>query len=150
MKKVIILFVSVLALGMTFTSCSNDDDSPAPAPASASVEGKWNFSKVSVTENGVVTIPEEDWEHEPGCIKDYIELKAGGVYNEVYYIGSVCELDSSAGTWSKSGNIITITLEGGEIISAEIASVSSSVLKVKISETDAGITTVTTLTFTKA
>jgi len=146
MKKVIILFVSALVLGMTFTSCSNDDDSPATAPAS--VEGKWNFSKVSETENGVVTVPEEDYVHEPGCIKDYIELKPGGVYNEAFY-GPGCALDLTTGTWSKSGNIITIT-QGVDIISAEVVSVSSSLLKVKISDTDAGITTVTTVTFTKA
>jgi len=144
MKKVIILFVSALALGMAFTSCNNDDDSPAPTPAS--VEGKWNFSKISETVNGV-TSPEEDYGHEPGCNKDYIELKAGGVFNEANYSGSNCALDLSTGTWSKSGNIITITL-GGVGVSGEVVSVSSSVLKVKFSEI--GTTNVINTTFTKA
>lgn len=144
MKKVIILLLSTLALGTTFTSCNNNDDSQAPA----SLEGKWNFSKVSETENGVVTLPEEDYVHEPGCIKDYIELKPDGVYNEAYY-GSGCALDLTIGTWSKTGNTITIT-QGADIISAEVVSLSNSVLKVKISDTDSGITTVTTVTFTRA
>jgi hypothetical protein len=146
-KKVIILFVSALVLGMTFASCSNDDDSPAPA----SVEGKWNFSKMSETVNGV-TSSEEDYDgNEPGCVKDYIEFKAGGVFNESDYfdLGSGCELDLTIGTWSKSGNIITITLEG-VVTSVEVVSVSSSVLKVKFSETDGGITTVINTIFTKA
>ncbi|PWA09299.1 lipocalin-like domain-containing protein [Flavobacterium laiguense] len=147
MKKAIILFISALVLGMTFSSCSNDDDSPAPAPAS--VEGKWNFSKMSETVNGV-TSPEEDYGHEPGCIKDYIELKAGGVFNEVYYFGSDCASDLVTGTWSKSGNIITIRYEGGRVVSVEVVSVSSSVLKVKFSNTEGGITTVINTTFTKA
>nr|WP_314895494.1 lipocalin family protein [uncultured Flavobacterium sp.] len=146
MRKISILFVSALVLGMTFTSCSNDDNSPAPAPAS--VEGKWNFSKISETVNGV-TSPEVDYDHEPGCNKDYIELKAGGVFNEVYYFGSDCASDLNTGTWSKSGNIITITL-GGVVASVEVVSVSSSVLKVKFSETYEGITTVINTTFTKA
>jgi hypothetical protein len=151
MKKIIVLFVSALVIGMTFTSCSNDDDSPAPAPAS--VEGKWIFSRVSVTENGVVTIAEEDYEHTPGCIKDYIELKSGGVYNEAFYFGSDCALDLSTGTWYKNGNIITATIEG-DVSSTEVVSVSSSVLKVKSSETETveGVTIVTviTVTFTKS
>lgn len=144
MRKVSILFVSALALSMAFTSCSNDDDSPPSAPPS--VEGKWNFSKISETVNGV-TSPEVDYDHEPGCIKDYIELKAGGVFNEASYSGSNCALDLSTGTWSKSGNIITITL-GGVVASGEVVSVSSSVLKVKFSET--GTTNVINTTFTKA
>lgn len=146
MKKVIILLLSSLVLGTTFTSCNDNDDPPAPAPAS--VEGKWNFNKLSETENGVVTLPEADYVHEPGCIKDYIELKPNGVYNEAYY-GSGCALELTTGTWSKSGNIITIT-QGADIISAEVVSLSPSVLKVKISDTDSGIATVTTVTFTRA
>ena len=147
MKKVIILFFSSLVFGLTFISCNNDNNDN-DSPVVASVEGKWNFSKVSETENGVVTQPEEDYVHEAGCLKDYIELKPGGVYNEAYY-SSGCVVDLTTGTWSKSGNIITIT-QGSDIISAEVVSVSSSMLKVKISDTDAGITTVTTVTFTKA
>lgn len=144
MKKIIFLLLSTLVLGTTYTSCNNNDDSPAPA----SVVGKWNVSKVSETENGVVTLPEEDYVHEPGCMKDYIELKPDGVYNEAYY-GSGCALNLTIGTWSKSGNIITIT-QGADIISAEIVNLSNSMLKVKISDTDSGITTVTTVTFTRA
>lgn len=146
MKKIIILLLSTLVLGTTYTSCNNNDDDDSTA--TASVEGKWNVSKVSETQNGVVTLPEEDYVHEPGCMKDYIELKPDGVYNEAYY-GSGCALDLTIGTWSKSGNIITITQEA-DIISAEVVSLSSSVLKVKISDTDSGITTVTTVTFTRA
>jgi hypothetical protein len=148
MKKVIILFVSALALGMTFASCSNDDDSPAPTPAS--VEGKWIYNKMSYTSLGGVTDPEEDYVgNEFGCIKDYIELKAGGVYGDGDYTGSDCMLVKSNGAWSKSGNIIAV-LSPGLAANFELVRVSSFELKVKRSGTKWGIIPVTiNFSFTK-
>ncbi|MNG34938.1 hypothetical protein D3C84_1215600 [compost metagenome] len=58
-------------------------------------------------------------------------------------------LETSSGTWSKNGAIITITGDGISI-PLEVVSVSSTVLKVKYSETFEGITTVINITFTKA
>ena len=149
MKKVSVLFVLVLAFAMTFvSSCSNDDDND-PNPVTATVEGKWNFSRISAIIDGV-PIPEEDYDdNEPGCPKDFIELKSGGVYNDGYYYNPECLLESSTGTWSKSGAILTITSEGISI-PFEVVSVSSTVLKVKYSETFEGITSVFNVTFTKA
>jgi len=145
MKKAIIFFVFTLVLGMVFPSCSsNDDDSN-----SASVVGKWNFSKMSAVINGV-TSPEIDYDgNESGCPKDYLEFKSGGVYNGGDYDGSACALGISAGTWVQTGNTLTIT-EGTDVISAEIISVTSSMLKLKASETDNGITYIVNITFTKA
>lgn len=149
MKKVSVLFVLVLAFAMTFvSSCSNDDDNDSN-PVTATVEGKWNFSKISAVIDGVPT-PEEDYDdNEPGCPKDFIELKSGGVYNDGYYYNPGCLLETSTGTWSKSGAILTITSEGISI-PLEVVSVSSTVLKVKYSETFEGITSVFNVTFTKA
>lgn len=149
MKKVSVLFVLVLAFAMTFvSSCSNDDDNDSN-PVTATVEGKWNFSKISAVIDGVPS-PEEDYDdNEPGCPKDFIELKSGGVYNDGDYYNSECMLETSSGTWSKNGAIITITGDGISI-PLEVVSVSSTVLKVKYSETFEGITTVINITFTKA
>ena len=69
MKKISILFLSLLAFA--FSSCSDDGDSSVPA----TIDGKWNFNKMSVTVNNV-TSPELDYEgNEPGCMKDYIEYQ---------------------------------------------------------------------------
>src|SRR4029079_15846787 len=47
MKKLSILFRSVLALGMAVTSCSKDDSTtPTPTPAPAPFEGKWIFATI--------------------------------------------------------------------------------------------------------
>ena len=69
MKKINVLFVSVLALGMTLASCSTDD---SPSSTSGSVEGKWIYNKTAYTYLGVVN-PEENYAgNELGCFKDYI------------------------------------------------------------------------------
>jgi hypothetical protein len=141
MKKTIISFVFALFLGLVFTSCSKDD---SPSSASASVVGKWNYSKISFTINGV-TSPEIDYDDdEPGCSKDYIEFKTAGVYNEGDYSGTTCVLDLTVGTWSETGSQLTITADGTPA-SLEILSVTSSTLKVKVKEgADSG-----TVTFVK-
>lgn len=145
MKKIIIFFVFTLLLGIIFTSCSNNDDSST----SASVVGKWNFSKMSTVINGVAS-PEVEYDgNENGCPKDYLEFKSGGAYDEADYSGSACVIDINVGTWVQTGNTLTIT-EGGDVISVEIVSVSSSVLKVKASETDNGVTITVNITLTKA
>lgn len=145
MKKAIIFFVFTLVLGMIFPSCSNNDDDSN----SASILGKWNFSKMSAVVNGV-TSPEIDYDgNESGCPKDYLEFKSGGVYNEGDYDSSACVLGIYAGTWVQTGNTLTIT-EGTDVISAEIVSVTSSMLKLKASETDNGVTFIINITFTKA
>ena len=128
-----------------FSSCSDDSDSPEPA----TIVGKWNYSKMSTTVNGV-TSPEVDWDgNEPGCPKDYVEFKTGGVLSEGDYLGSNCELNTFVGTWSQNGSTITIT-EGPISLTAELVSVTSTMLKFKASESNNGVSIVVNITFTKA
>ena len=143
MKKISILFISLLAL--TFSSCSDDNDSSL----ATTIDGKWNFNKMSVTVNNV-TSPELDYEgNEPGCMKDYIEFVEGGILKEGDYSGSNCVLNTSSGTWSKSGNTITITSDG-ITIPVEVVNLTSSILIVKYSETEDGLTLIVNMSFTKA
>ena len=145
MKKLIMLFVFTLVSSLNFTSCTSDNESSS----SSSIVGKWNFSKVSITSSGV-TSPEEDWdENEPGCPKNYVEFKTGGVFNDASYSGSTCVLDISSGTWAQSGSTVTLT-DGTEVITFQVVSVTSSTLKVKVTETDNGVTITLNITFTKA
>lgn len=146
MKKTIMFFVFTLGLVIFFPSCSSNNDDSSN---SASVIGKWNFSKMSTVINGVAS-PEIDYDgNETGCPKDFLEFKSGGVYDETDYYGSSCELDSFSGTWAQNGNTITIT-EGTDIITAQIVSVTSSMLKIKATEIDSGVTITVNMTFTKA
>ncbi|ESU28661.1 hypothetical protein FLJC2902T_12520 [Flavobacterium limnosediminis JC2902] len=148
MKKVSILFVSALALGMTFTSCNKDDGDNSSAPV-ASVEGKWNFNKFSVTQNGV-TSPEDNYpNNQEGCSKDFIELKADGIYNEGDYVDSACTLEQTPGTWTKDNNSISLSVDG-ETQAFEIVSLSTTELKVKATFTEQGTTFTLNVSFTKA
>ena len=149
MKKVSVLFVLVLAFAMTFVSSCSNDDNDSPKPVTATVEGKWNFSKISAVIDGVPSAEEDYDDNEPGCPKDFIEFKSGGVYTAGDYYNSEGQLETSTGTWSKSGTILTITTEGVST-PVEVVSVSSTVLKIKFSDTFEGITTVFNITLTKA
>jgi hypothetical protein len=143
MKKSI-LFASALVLGLTFTSCSKDEDG-----AVGSVEGKWSYSKYSMTSGGITT-PEQDYmDNEAGCSKDYIELLASGVSNEGDYFGSDCALDITTGTWAQSGNTVTLSIPGDDSLELTVVSVSSTKLKVKETYTDVGTTYTINLTLVK-
>lgn len=144
MKKLSFLFLSALALGMSFTSCSKDDDSTP-----GSVVGKWNYSKTSTSINGQLVAPEADYDgNEAGCNKDYVEILESGVYNEVDFDGVDCDQDLDAGTWVKNGATLTVT-SNGETDVMTVVSVSSTVLKMKFSYTEQGITITQNVTFTK-
>jgi hypothetical protein len=146
MKKIITLLIVTLSLGMISISCSNDESNNS---STSSVVGKWNFSKMSTVINGIAS-PEIDYDdNEVGCPKDYLELKDGGVYNEGDYYDSACTLDLSTGTWVKNGNTLSIT-SNGETFSVEVVSVTSTELKLKVSQTDNGITFIINVTLIKA
>jgi hypothetical protein len=145
MKKISVLFISALTLAFAFSSCCDDEDSPV----STSIKGKWNFDKMSLTINGV-TSPELNYDdNEPGCSKDYIEFASGAVFSEGDYSGLDCLLDITTGIWYKNGNVVTITSEG-VIIPFEVVSLTSTMLKVKYSETQDGTAVIVNLTFIKA
>jgi hypothetical protein len=141
MKKLSILFVAVLALGISFVSCSKDDDNEAPG----AIEGKWNYSKIQTTAAGINS-PEIDYPNTPGCSKDFIELKTGGVANEGTYESAKCELNLDVTTWKKDGNKLTIV--GDEVY--EIVSVTNTTLKLKYSYTESGQTFAFTIILVRA
>jgi hypothetical protein len=144
MKKLSILFVSVLALGMSFVSCSKDDDNEV----AASVEGKWNYTSAALVAKGI-EVPFDDFiDNQSGCAKDYIELKAAGVASSGEY-SSDCKLTVDAGTWVKNGNTLTIVSDG-ESVPYEVVSVTNSTMKLKISYNEGGVALTVIVTFVKA
>lgn len=147
MRNVTNLVVLVLVFCMTFISSCNDDDGDSLNPAIASVEGKWNFNKIATVIDGV-KYPEEDFNEDNGCPKDFIELKSGGDYTEGYYYGLDCILDIYNGTWTKNGAMVTITSDGESTI-YEVINVTASTLKIKYSETDDGVNYVYIVSFIK-
>lgn len=144
MKKLSVLFVSVLALGMSFVSCSKDDDNEV----AASVEGKWNYTSAAIVANGL-EVPFNDFiENQASCAKDYIELKTAGVANSGEY-DSDCKLTVETGTWTKKDNTLTIVSDG-ESVPYEVVSVTNSTMKLKISYNEGGIALTVVVTLAKA
>lgn len=137
MKKITILFVSVLSLGLALTSCSKDDDSSSSSSATG-VEGKWKYVKEGAIVSGQEVLM--DYVNDaPQCGSDYIEILANGTAKDVYfYTDGGCTSDIATGTWSKSGNTMTVSFEG-VTESAEILTLNSTTLKVKYTDSDTGM-----------
>jgi hypothetical protein len=132
MKKLSVLFLSVLALGMSVVSCSSDDDK-----AEASIEGKWNLSKMSYTVKEVTSPEMDNLDNTPGCTKNYLEIKTGGIAVSGAYEGSDCTLSKETGTWSRDGNKITTKFDGDTVV-YELISVTDSGLTLRYTFTESG------------
>lgn len=142
MKKIILLFVSVLSLGLVSTSCSKSDSEDSST--SASIVGKWELyqtgEKIGSTESLDLYM------HQSGCAKDYAEFKVNGTFETKTY-EVACAVSTTSGTYSKSGNSLTTTDEYGPT-TVVIKELSSSTLKVYDTYTDGG-TTYTDITVLK-
>jgi hypothetical protein len=147
MKKSIILFLSALTLGTVFTSCTKDDSGPVDMNF---IEGKWNFSRSTAT-SGSFTLPysTDYFKNEDGCNKDYIEIMSGGIVKYADYSLN-CVLTQKTGTWSQSGNTITIAVTGTSFNGTfDVASLSATDLLLKIDGTYAGNSGTLNLYFNK-
>ena len=146
MKKPIILFLLALTLGTVSTSCT-DDGGPVDMNY---IEGKWNFDKSTASSSGF-TIPysTDYFKNEDGCSKDYIELVAGGVAKYGNYSLN-CVFEEKRGTWTQSGNTITIAVTGSSFNGTfNVASLSATELLLKIDGDYAGKSGTFNLYFTK-
>lgn len=147
MKKPIILFLFALILGTVFTSCTKDDSGPVDMNF---IGGKWNFDKSTAT-SGAFTVPysTDYFKNEDGCNKDFIELNTLGVARYGNYT-SGCAFEEKLGTWSQSGNTITIAVTGTSFNGTfNVANLSSTNLLLKIDGTYQGQSGTFNLYFTK-
>ena len=135
MKKITILFLSVLTLGLSVASCSNDDDNDG---GSASIEGKWELSQVGYIVGGQETL--EDVKNE-SCSNDTYEFTNDGKfkYTEYYSNEGKCEPETDNGTWTKNGNTLKIKFTGDDEESYE-TEISGNKAKLKQTQTVEGQT----------
>lgn len=130
MKKLSILFVSILTLGLSLSSCSNNDDN------SASIEGKWETTYEGTIVDGKEVL--EPAETNGNCAQDYIEFLTNGTFNDIIF-HSDCQSTNDNGTWSKKDNKLTIKYNGNsESNVVEILILNSTTLKIKNIITEAG------------
>lgn len=129
MKKLSILFVSVLTLGLAVTSCSSDDDN------NGSIEGKWAPVKMGSVVNGqeiLVNIPNEG-----KCDSDIIEFTSDAKFTDITYEfnNNKCESSTDKGTWSLKDKTLTTIYNGDTESNAfEVLELTKSTLKLKYVE----------------
>ncbi len=147
MKKISILFLLTLILGTVLVSCTKDDSGPVDMNY---IAGKWNFNKSTAT-SGAFTIPysTDYFKNEDGCNKDYVEFFADGTAKYGNYTAA-CAFEEKTGTWSQSGNTITISVTGTTFNGTfDVASLSATELLLKIDGTYSGQSGTFNLYFTK-
>ncbi len=132
MKKLSILFVSVLTLGLSLTSCSSDDDN------GGSIEGKWEVTHQGVIFNGQEAL--EAYDNEGGCEIPSMTYSSDGKFVDTTseYWDSKCSTYSEEGTWKKEGNTITLKYSDEEV-KYEIAQLTSNTLKIKFTYSEGGV-----------
>lgn len=137
MKTRKILYVLALSLGMFAISCSSDDnDGETIVP----IQGKYTLSKTgSIVEGQEVLFDAPA--NESGCNKDYLELKLSNVAVIGDYDGDDCTLTESTGTYVRSHNDLTITIDNVGTTS-DIMNLTNKELKIK--DKTSGVITVYT------
>ena len=121
MKKT---FVMVGFAALALASCSKDDDSVDESK----LLKKWYYVSYKYGGQNIL------YDDNESCGKDYTEFLAGGVTHDVDVNG--CDpyaADTYEGTWSLSGNQLTID-QSGEITKATITKLTDTALEVKIKD----------------
>jgi len=141
MKKLSILFVSVLTLGLAVTSCSSDDDD------NGTIEAKWQLSEVGVVLNGQEALEPATNE---GCANDITEFTADGKFVDTYseFYNDKCNSGTDEGTYTKDGSTLTKKY-GSDEEKFEISELSGNKLKLKQTYSEGGITVSAVLVYKK-
>jgi hypothetical protein len=148
MKKIVLVFVSLVIFGSTFSSCTEDGGN-GPVDMSL-IAGKWLFSKSTATSNGS-TIPYSTpyFKNEDGCRKDFIEILSGDIIKYGDYSLN-CVFTEKVGTWSQSGNTLKINVTGTSFNDTfDVTTLTSTELVLKINGTYSGQSGTLTLYFTR-
>lgn len=126
MKKRVLLFVSIVSLSLIFNSCSKDDDNGSST--SGNIVGKWIYLK----QGEIVGGEEFLYPYENSCTSenDFTQIYSNGTLRDVYY-NSTCSESIDNATWTRSGNMITVSYGPGESSTSEIIELTSTKLKVK-------------------
>lgn len=111
-------------------SCSSDDSTSG----SVALEGKWQFTRIGTfTDNQEILT---DYQHTPGCTKDYTEILPGGIIKNHEFSNPNCQETISTGTWTRNNNSITVKYPDQPAIPGEILELTSTTLKTKFIQPD--------------
>ncbi|MEZ0006170.1 hypothetical protein ABH942_001533 [Flavobacterium sp. 28YEA47A] len=124
------LFLILPVIIFSLYSCSSDDSTSA----TVTLEGKWQYTRIGTfTDNQEILM---DYQHTPGCSKDYIEILPGGIIKNHEFNNPNCQETISTGTWTRSNNSITVRYPDQPAIPGEILELTSTTLKTKFIQPD--------------
>ncbi|MDO5654561.1 MAG: lipocalin family protein [Flavobacteriaceae bacterium] len=126
MKNLYFLIATILLIG--FTACNNDDDNSS----TQTLIGKWKFEQQGYLINGQEIL--EPYENDCPTKFDHVEFLNNGITKDFYY-GVDCREYVDNGTWSQSGNMLSLLFEDFQT-QVEILSLTNSSLKVKTIDED--------------
>jgi len=143
MRKTLALFFSILALGLS--SCNSDNDNE---DTSGLTGVKWQYYQITsdnfTSQEAVDQAELYDYEsmyNECGDEgkHDYVQFNSNGSFIEAWYEGyengGNCSLSTYSGQWTKSDNLITITVNYGgdeyEIKFCEILEQTNNSIKIR-------------------
>lgn len=144
MKRLSILFLSVMALGLSVSSCSNDDDNEG------TIEGTWALTEAGGNLGGQeFLVPVEN---EGGCETQVFVFAADATFTETAseFNGESCDSYEDSGKWSKDGNKLNLTY--GSNTEADvyvISELSGSTLKLTQTYSELGTTITSILVYKK-
>jgi hypothetical protein len=135
-KNYVLLLLAVFAL--VFTSCSKDkDEDEDESINSSTIEGRWKLTSATITYAGnTESIADESDNTEWVFNKGKIEAYEDGTLGET-------------GTYKIAGNKLTISAPGEPDTVFTIDELTSTAMKLSVSETDSGVTYIIRLTFRK-
>ena len=147
--KTIKVLLSALVISAFSFSCSSDDDGSSTG---GDLTARWNPTKTIVKISGE-SFTQNYTSNEPGCDKDYIEFTDGGLVNNAIYFKNaeeVCTQDAATPVeYTRTDN--TLVIADGEYGGTyEISKLTGSELQIKQTSTSGGITSETTVYFSKA
>ncbi|RED25494.1 lipocalin-like protein [Flavobacterium cutihirudinis] len=125
MKKISILFLSVLALSLAVVSCNDNDDEIQ------SIEGKWVPVKLGKIVDGKEVL--SDYPNEHNCESDVMEFTNDSKFTDLMHLfaDNNCMAVTAKGTWLLNEKHLTLTYEDQQINNIEILELTKSVLKIK-------------------
>lgn len=134
MRKLSVLFLSILTVGLSVVSCSSDDNDEK-----VSIEGKWEIVQSGIIANGkesVIPILTDG-----NCGNATFEYYADGKFIDTTteFWDSKCSTYVENGTWSKDGNTLNLKYGDDETSKIEILELSKSRLKIKFAYSEENV-----------
>lgn len=125
MKKISILFLSVLAISLAVVSCTDNDDKIQ------SIEGKWIPVQLGKIVDGKEVL--SDYPNEHNCESDVMEFTNDSKFTDLMHLfaDNNCMAVTAKGTWLLNEKHLTLTYEDQQINNIEILELTKSTLKIK-------------------